>query len=351
MSDVATVSPRAAAPRPGRFWRLWTASSLSNLGDGLYQFALPLLALEITRSPSLVSGVTLMLTLAWPVFGLHAGSVVDRFDRRNVLLGVSVLRVVTFGPAHRRDRQRATHARDAVSRGPRLGDRRDAGRHGPDGARPRNGRARSARLGERTHHRRPDDHQHVPRTAAGWSPAGDRGRPRDGRRDLALRPGRGQSRDADRDSADAGSRDRRAAGVGRHRRVPVPVADADDPCPHVVHRRDERVVGDILRPVRPVRGHPRSARTLARGVRHAHRRDVDRRHRRVAVGGANQPGDRHQERPSDRPRRDGPAARRPGADHESVARRRRERRRGHRERGSGSSSFPRSASESRRTRC
>jgi MFS family permease len=97
MTDVTAVSSATPARRPGRFWRLWTASSLSNLGDGLYQFALPLLALEITRSPSLVSGVTLMLTLAWPVFGLHAGSVVDRLDRRDVLLGVSVLRVVTLG--------------------------------------------------------------------------------------------------------------------------------------------------------------------------------------------------------------------------------------------------------------
>ena len=88
---------QATDRRPGAFWRLWTASSLSNLGDGLYQFALPLLALEITRSPSLVSGVTLMLTLAWPVFGLHAGSVVDRFDRRSILLLVSVMRVAALG--------------------------------------------------------------------------------------------------------------------------------------------------------------------------------------------------------------------------------------------------------------
>jgi MFS family permease len=63
----------------------------------LYQFALPLLAVDLTRSPSLVSGVTLMLTLAWPIFGLHAGSVVDRFDRRSVLLLVGAIRVATLG--------------------------------------------------------------------------------------------------------------------------------------------------------------------------------------------------------------------------------------------------------------
>src|SRR6266496_5184970 len=96
MSDTTAVSSISILRRPGRFWRLWTANSLSNLGDGLYQFALPLLAVDITRSPSLVSGVTLMLTLAWPVFGLHAGSVVDRFDRRNVLLAVSIVRVTTL---------------------------------------------------------------------------------------------------------------------------------------------------------------------------------------------------------------------------------------------------------------
>jgi MFS family permease len=97
MTDIPVTTTPAAAPRPGAFWRLWTGNALSNLGDGLYQFALPLIALDLTRSPSLVSGVTLMLTLAWPVFGLHAGSVVDRFDRRTVLLGVSVLRLATLG--------------------------------------------------------------------------------------------------------------------------------------------------------------------------------------------------------------------------------------------------------------
>lgn len=98
MAETAVQeTPRGARRLPGRFARLWTANAFSNLGDGLYQFALPLLALDLTRSPSLVSGVTLMLTLAWPVFGLHAGSVIDRLDRRDVLLAVGVLRMVTLG--------------------------------------------------------------------------------------------------------------------------------------------------------------------------------------------------------------------------------------------------------------
>lgn len=42
---------------------LWGSSTASNLADGLFQVALPLLAVELTRSPSLVAAVTFSLTL------------------------------------------------------------------------------------------------------------------------------------------------------------------------------------------------------------------------------------------------------------------------------------------------
>lgn len=84
-------------PRPAASFRyLWAANTMSNLGDGLYQFALPVLALSTTQSPALVAGVTVMLTLAWPLFGLQAGALVDRFERRTVLLVVSGLRFGTL---------------------------------------------------------------------------------------------------------------------------------------------------------------------------------------------------------------------------------------------------------------
>jgi len=38
-------------------------STASYLADGLFQVALPLLAVELTRSPSLVAAVTFSLTL------------------------------------------------------------------------------------------------------------------------------------------------------------------------------------------------------------------------------------------------------------------------------------------------
>jgi hypothetical protein len=32
------------------FWKIWSANSFSNLGDGLYQITLPLLGAQLTRS-------------------------------------------------------------------------------------------------------------------------------------------------------------------------------------------------------------------------------------------------------------------------------------------------------------
>ena len=76
------------------FWKLWGANSFSNLGDGLYQITLPLLAVHITSSPSLVAGVSVMLGLPWLIFALQAGSIVDRFERRRIMLWVTGGRVV-----------------------------------------------------------------------------------------------------------------------------------------------------------------------------------------------------------------------------------------------------------------
>lgn len=78
------------------FFKLWVANSSSNMGDGLYQFALPLVALQLTTSPGLVAGVNVMLTLAWPLFALQAGSIVDRTDRRKLMLGVNLARILAM---------------------------------------------------------------------------------------------------------------------------------------------------------------------------------------------------------------------------------------------------------------
>jgi MFS family permease len=76
----------------GRFVALWTATGLANLGDGLTLFLLPVVAVELTGAPGLVAGVTVMLTLPWALFGLQAGAIVDRVDRRRLMLRINLLR-------------------------------------------------------------------------------------------------------------------------------------------------------------------------------------------------------------------------------------------------------------------
>ncbi|RPJ21059.1 MAG: MFS transporter, partial [Chloroflexi bacterium] len=76
------------------FWRIWSANSFSNLGDGLYQITLPLLAAQLTRSPSLIALLGVMTSLPWLIFALQAGSIVDRSDRRKVMLWVNGGRLV-----------------------------------------------------------------------------------------------------------------------------------------------------------------------------------------------------------------------------------------------------------------
>jgi MFS family permease len=79
--------------RLGRsFNGLWAATGAANLADGVALFALPLLALADGASPGGVAAVTAALTVAWPVFGLHAGWIVDRLGRRSLLVGVNLAR-------------------------------------------------------------------------------------------------------------------------------------------------------------------------------------------------------------------------------------------------------------------
>jgi MFS family permease len=74
------------------FWRLWSASALSNLADGLVKIALPLVAVTVTDSPALVAGVALAVTLPWLLFALPAGALADRVDRRVAMVAANVAR-------------------------------------------------------------------------------------------------------------------------------------------------------------------------------------------------------------------------------------------------------------------
>lgn len=93
MTRDDTAPESRAATLGGGFARLWTASTLSNLADGVFKVALPLVALRFTDSPAVIAGLTVAVTLPWLLFALQAGALADRLDRRRSMAGANVVRV------------------------------------------------------------------------------------------------------------------------------------------------------------------------------------------------------------------------------------------------------------------
>lgn len=79
------------------FPRLFSASVISNLGDGVLLGALPLLTAGITRDPVAVSAVTAFTWLPWLLFSLPVGVIVDRVDRRRLMVAMDAMRAVLVG--------------------------------------------------------------------------------------------------------------------------------------------------------------------------------------------------------------------------------------------------------------
>lgn len=68
------------------YWLLWAGSAVSNLGDGVRLAALPLLAATLTRDPFPISLVTAITVAPWLLLGLFIGPVIDRKDRRKLMM-------------------------------------------------------------------------------------------------------------------------------------------------------------------------------------------------------------------------------------------------------------------------
>ncbi|GAA3442930.1 MFS transporter [Planomonospora venezuelensis] len=109
-----------AEPRlTAAYWRLWWATGVSSIGDGVFAAAVPLLAVTITRDPRLVSVISAAAYLPWLLLSLPAGALVDRYDRAGLMwrsqavqaviaavlallaslgrIGIPVLAVLAFG--------------------------------------------------------------------------------------------------------------------------------------------------------------------------------------------------------------------------------------------------------------
>lgn len=90
---IARIVEAVVPARLGRDFRwLFGAYVVTNVGDGIALAAGPLLVASLTRDPFLVSLAILAGYLPHLVFGLLAGAVADRHDRRRIVAGVNLFR-------------------------------------------------------------------------------------------------------------------------------------------------------------------------------------------------------------------------------------------------------------------
>ncbi|MEM9655865.1 MAG: MFS transporter [Actinomycetota bacterium] len=80
----------------GGFRWLLGSSWATNLGDGLALAAAPLLVASVSRDPLIISPAALLQRLPWLLFGLVAGVLADRVDRRLIVVTVNAIRAAAL---------------------------------------------------------------------------------------------------------------------------------------------------------------------------------------------------------------------------------------------------------------
>jgi MFS family permease len=99
VSERSSTVPATASPpvRPRRNeWLLISFTGTTNTADAVMRVALPLLATTVTDSPALIAAVAIMLTLPWLVTALHIGVLVDRKNRRSLMVGAEFARMAAM---------------------------------------------------------------------------------------------------------------------------------------------------------------------------------------------------------------------------------------------------------------
>ncbi len=92
--DITITPAETPLWRNWRFQLLWIGSTASFLGLSAADFAYPVVILALTRSPAMAGLFGFIQLTTSVVAGIPAGSLVDRFDRRHVLIAVEATRAV-----------------------------------------------------------------------------------------------------------------------------------------------------------------------------------------------------------------------------------------------------------------
>lgn len=98
MAGIARAREASSISSPASgFVRLWAATGVTNIGDGIALTAAPLLAASLTRDPALIAGMAVALKLPWLLFTMPSGVLVDRINRRTAMVIAHGSRSVILG--------------------------------------------------------------------------------------------------------------------------------------------------------------------------------------------------------------------------------------------------------------
>ena len=103
MTTSAMPAEQPRATRPGRLWRnrsymlLWSGQAISTIGTQVSTVAFPLLVLFLTHSPAQAGLMGAVRALPYLFFSLPAGALVDRWDRKRVMIVCDTGRAIAMG--------------------------------------------------------------------------------------------------------------------------------------------------------------------------------------------------------------------------------------------------------------
>jgi MFS family permease len=79
------------------FLFLWGGQAVSTLGTSISTLALPLLVLALTHEPTQAGLIAALQTIPYVVFGIPAGALVDRWNRKIVMIFCDIARCLAYG--------------------------------------------------------------------------------------------------------------------------------------------------------------------------------------------------------------------------------------------------------------
>lgn len=103
-TSTSSEARQSQTARPARsLWRnrdfllIWSGQTVSTLGTNISQLALPVLVLALTHSPALAGLLAAVRQLPYLLISLPAGALVDRWDRKRVMIICDLLRWLALG--------------------------------------------------------------------------------------------------------------------------------------------------------------------------------------------------------------------------------------------------------------